>query len=145
MGEPWRITVPGRYEYLAEIARFITRVAHEAGLTDDAAFHVEMAVDEACSNIMEHAYADHSGVIDLTCTCPEAGCLEVVIHDVGRPFNPESVPIPNVSLPSLDEVTGGGLGLYFMRKLMDEVRFEFVPGQGNTLYMTKSSPSQSSR
>lgn len=138
MGQARRLTVPGRFEYLAQIAEFVTQTAREAGLTDDDVFHVEMAVDEACSNVIEHAYADKSGEIELSCAVPEYGRLEIVIHDHGDPFDPESVPEPRVGdSAGLDSMQEGGLGLYFMRKLMDEVRFSFAPGHGNTLYMVK--------
>lgn len=138
MGQAQRLTVPGRFEYLAQIAEFVTRVARDAGLTDDDVFHVEMAVDEACSNVIEHAYARTVGEIELTCNIPEYGRLDVVIHDQGQSFDPEMVPQPNVGDgASLDAMQDGGLGLYFMRKLMDEVRFSFSPGYGNTLYMVK--------
>jgi serine/threonine-protein kinase RsbW len=97
-----------------------------------------MAVDEACSNIIEHAYAARAGDIDLACRCPVAGQFEVVIRDSGQPFDPEEVPLPAVNTPAdLDNLNEGGLGLYFIRKLMDEVRFECVPGQGNILTMLK--------
>ena len=138
MGQAQRLTVPGRFEYLAQIAEFVTQTAREAGLTDDDVFHVEMAVDEACSNVIEHAYADKAGEIELSCAVPEYGRLELVIHDHGDPFDPESVPEPRVGdSAGLDSMQEGGLGLYFMRKLMDEVRFSFAPGHGNTLYMVK--------
>lgn len=138
--EPRRLTVPGQFERLAEIAEFVTRAAREAGLTDDDVFHVEMAVDEACSNIIEHAYADRTGDIDLACTSPARGDFEIAIHDSGRAFDPDSVGRPVIGSPAdLDEVSEGGLGLYFMRKLMDQVRFEMASGQGNTLYMSKRS------
>ena len=138
MGQPQQLIVPGRFERLTEIAAFITRAAREAGLSDDEAFHVEMAVDEACSNVIEHAYATQTGDIDLACRCPTAGQFEVVIRDSGQSFDPDEVPTPNVDAPTdLSTLNEGGLGLYFMRKLMDEVRFEFVPGQGNTLTMIK--------
>ncbi len=139
MGQSQRLTVPGRFEYLAQIAEFVTHAARAAGLTDDDVFHVEMAVDEACSNVIEHAYAEKTGEIELACTIPEAGRLEVVIHDHGRPFDPAAIPEPKVGDTNvgLDAMQGGGLGLYFMRKLMDEVRFNFSPGDGNTLYMVK--------
>jgi anti-sigma regulatory factor (Ser/Thr protein kinase) len=141
--QPRRLVVPGRFERLTEIAAFVTQAAHEAGLNDDEVFHVEMAVDEACSNIIEHAYAAQSGDIDLACRCPMAGQIEVVIRDIGPPFRPEEVSPPTVSAPvDLDNLNGGGLGLYFMRKLMDEVRFESVPGQGNTLTMLKRTKSE---
>ena len=138
MGEPQRLIVPGRFECLTEIAAFVTQAAREAGLNNDEVFHVEMAVDEACSNIIEHAYASQPGDINLACTCPATGRLEVVIRDSGQPFNPADIPERNISASSdLDSLSEGGLGLFFMRKLMDEVRFEFVPGQGNVLTMTK--------
>ena len=75
MGQPRQLIVPGRFESLTEIATFITQAAREAGLNDDEVFHVEMAVDEACSNIIEHAYAVEAGEIDLACACPASGQL----------------------------------------------------------------------
>lgn len=138
MGATQRLTVPGKFEHLAQIAEFVTMAARAAGLSDDDVFHVEMAVDEACSNIIEHAYAELTGDIDLTCYVPEMGRLDIVIRDHGQSFNPDEVPVPRLQEGAgLDAVQEGGLGLYFMRKLMDEVRFEFSPENGNTLYMVK--------
>ncbi len=140
MGQPRQLTVPGQFEQLAHIAEFVTREARQAGLSEDEVFHVEMAVDEACSNIIEHAYADRTGDIDLMCKSSGPGDFEIVIHDSGRPFDPETIVSPPLPA-SLDpeDLNEGGLGLYFMRKLMDEVRFETNAGQGNMLYMTKRS------
>jgi len=138
MEQSRQLVVPGRFECLTDIAVFVTQAAREAGLNNDEVFHVEMAVDEACSNIIEHAYASQPGDINLACNCPATGRFEVVIRDSGQPFDPADIPMPNVgALTDLDDLDEGGLGLYFMRKLMDEVRFEFVPGQGNVLTMTK--------
>jgi serine/threonine-protein kinase RsbW len=138
MGQPRCLSVPGQFEQLVQIAEFVTQAAREAGLTDDDVFHVEMAVDEACSNIIEHAYADRSGDIDLICSSSAPGAFEITIHDSGRTFNPDGVAAPPLNVPAdVDDLNEGGLGLYFMRKLMDEVRFEMVAGQGNTLTMTK--------
>ena len=138
MGQSRQLIVPGRFEHLTEIAAFVTQAAREAGLNDDEVFHVEMAVDEACSNVIEHAYSTQAGNIDLACSCPAAGQFEVVIRDSGQPFDPAKAPVPNLgTLAELDDLNEGGLGLYFMRKLMDEVRFEYIPGQGNRLTMLK--------
>ncbi len=136
--EERHLTVPGRFESLARISEFVTAAAHSAGLDADDVFHVEMAVDEACSNVIEHAYEDRRGEIELTCSTVEPGNLEIVILDHGRPFDPTSVPQPTFADPSkIDVMQEGGLGLYFMRKLMDDVHFEFVPSQGNKLTMLK--------
>jgi serine/threonine-protein kinase RsbW len=138
MEQSQQLVVPGQFERLTEIAAFVTQAARKAGLNDDEVFHVEMAVDEACSNVIEHAYASKTGDIDLACTCPATGQFEVVIRDSGQPFDPGEIPVPNWGTPAdLDNLNEGGLGLYFIRKLMDEVRFEYVPGQGNRLTMLK--------
>jgi serine/threonine-protein kinase RsbW len=139
MGRERHLTVPGRFESLAQIADFVTEAARAAGLDDDDVFHVEMAVDEACSNVIEHAYEAKQGEIELTCDVPEPGSLKIVIHDHGQPFDPAAVPQPTVGQEgaSIELVQEGGLGLYFMRKLMDDVRFEFTPGDGNKLVMWK--------
>ncbi len=138
MKQSVHLKVPGQFDRLTEIAAFVTEAARTCGLNDDDVFHVEMAVDEACSNIIEHAYADQTGDIDVACCCPAVGLFEVVLHDSGQPFDPDEVPAPKVEgLIDVDQLNEGGLGLYFMRKLMDEVRFESAPDRGNTLTMLK--------
>ena len=130
------LTIPGRFEYLAAIADFIGEAGREAGFAQDTIFHVQMAVDEACSNVVEHAYRGREkGEIKLYCDCREGEWI-VVIHDTGRPFNPDGVPEPSLQI-NLDDVKTGGLGLYFMRQLMDEVEFTFDEKGGNTLRMVK--------
>jgi serine/threonine-protein kinase RsbW len=130
------LTIPGRYEYLATIADFIAETGRDAGFDQDTIFHVQMAVDEACSNVIEHAYqGEDQGDITLTCKC-EANEWIILIYDQGRAFDPSSVPEPNLN-PNLDEIRTGGLGLYFMRQLMDEVEFSFDESKGNKLRMVK--------
>ncbi len=136
------LTVPGRFECLAQISDFIAQAARDAGFDEDDAFHVQMAVDEACSNVIEHAYEQAAGDIVLNCRVDEAGDFRVDIRDFGRPFDPDSVPMPHVEggEVDLDVVKIGGLGLFFMRKLMDEVTFRFGVESGNHLTMVKRRP-----
>ena len=95
-----------------------------------------MAVDEACCNIIEHAYGGEGrGDVECSCRVNDEG-LTVTLRDRGRPFDPSGVPEPDLQA-DLEDRDVGGLGLYFMRKLMDEVRFEFTPGAGNALTMVK--------
>ncbi|MGH9204002.1 MAG: ATP-binding protein [Vicinamibacterales bacterium] len=143
MADERTLTVPGRVEYLAQIADFITQAARDAGFDEDDVFHVHMAVDEACSNIIEHAYAgDAHGDISVTCVRETDGDLRVEICDQGKPFDPDQVPVPHIgkSPLDLDELRIGGLGLFFIRKLMDEVTFHFDEECGNTLTMVKRRP-----
>lgn len=129
-------TFPGRFESLAEIGDFVTRAAEAAGFDARGVYAVQLAVDEACSNIIQHAYGGQDrGVIDCTCrVLPEA--LVIVLKDHGRPFDPEAVPAPDLKA-SLEERQGGNLGLYFMRELMDEVHFDRTSDAFNVLTMIK--------
>jgi serine/threonine-protein kinase RsbW len=126
---------PGSFASLAPISDFVAQAAQAADLDERAVRAVQLAVDEACSNIIQHAYGgEESGSIDLTCRI-EHGRLTVILRDEGRRFDPDSVVPPDLDAP-LEERAGGNLGLYFMRNLMDEVRFDFT-AQGNVLTMVK--------
>ncbi len=127
---------PGQFDSLAPIGEFVTHAARAAGLDARAVYAVQMAVDEACSNIIEYAYGgERCGTIECTCRISDDE-LTVILRDHGRPFDPTSVPEPDIHA-SLENRDGGGLGFYFMHQLMDEVHFEFTPDSGNVLTMVK--------
>jgi len=127
--------IPARYAAVAGVCAFCSSAAGDAGLSEHAAFHVQMAVDEACTNIIEHAYGDEGrGEISVLCRV-EPGQLTIVLRDQGEPFDPTTVPLPKLGM-LLDDTEVGGLGLYFMRQVMDEVRFRF-DAEGNELTMVK--------
>jgi anti-sigma regulatory factor (Ser/Thr protein kinase) len=125
----------GTKSELPHISRFVEEACDGANVDPAACFDLQMAVDEACCNVFEHAYSGSAGEIDLRF---ETRGRDVVItlHDHGRAFDPEGVPPPDTSRP-LDERPVGGLGLHLMRKLMDKVFFAFSPELGNTLVMEK--------
>jgi len=97
---------------------------------------VQMAVDEACSNIIEHAYeGKETGAIGCTCEItPDS--LVVILNDHGRCFDPTHASEPDLS-PKLGDRAQGGLGIYFIRKLMDRVEYKYSPDCGNTLKLVK--------
>jgi serine/threonine-protein kinase RsbW len=128
--------VNARPESLARIAAFVADVARRWGLTPQETFDVQMAVDEACANVIQHAYrGDESGLIELAVACDGKSCT-VTIRDHGAPFDPGAVLEPDTTAP-LEERPIGGLGLFFMRRLMDEVHFQFDERTGNVLTMVK--------
>jgi serine/threonine-protein kinase RsbW len=111
-------------------------MAEQAGLADFAIYSVEMAVDEACSNIIEHAYGgENRGEIVCTCTVDPIG-ITIVLQDKGKPFDPKLVKVPDLKA-SLEERESHGLGLHFIRQWMDRVEFEPGSSQGNRLTMVK--------
>ena len=129
-------TFPARFDSLAAICDFVTQRAQVAGLGPRAVYAVQVAVDEACSNIIEHAYRDQErGTIECTCRAKQDRLI-IQLHDHGRPFDPATVPKPDLQA-DLNERHAGGLGVFFIQQLMDAVQFESIPGQGNTLTLTK--------
>ncbi len=127
---------PGRFESLADISVFITENAACANFDEKCTYAIQMAVDEAASNIIDHAYRGE-GIGDIEIIIePLKNGIKVVLHDHGTPFDPSAVPEPDITSP-LDERRERGLGVFFMRKLMDEVHFHFSEKEGNTLTMIK--------
>jgi len=96
---------------------------------------VELAVDEAVTNVIKHAYAGGKGEIHLTCT-REGDTFVVTIQDKGKPFDPHSVTPPDLEA-DIDSRRIGGLGIFFMKKFMDEVSYRFDPSEGNVLTLKK--------
>lgn len=96
---------------------------------------VQTAVGEACTNVMKYAYSGKGGLITLTCEMKDHSFV-VVINDHGKPFDPNSIPPPDLDA-SLEKRRIGGLGLYLMKKYMDEVTYSFKEDTGNTLVMKK--------
>ena len=132
----YELSVSSDLDNLARIGQFIVDTTRALSLSGDDSFAVEMAVDEACANVMEHAYdGKPDGTIDVTCYIEEDRFV-VTIRDQGEPFDPTSVPCPDTASPLKDREIGG-LGLHFMRTLMDEVQFEFDTPEGNVLRMSK--------
>lgn len=127
---------PARFASLSKIGDFIRQAAAEAGLDESGTYAVQLAVDEACSNIIEHAYGGESKG-DIRCTYKITNnSLKIILRDHGRPFDPDSIPDPNFGAP-IEQLKPRGAGIFLMRKLMDEVSFEFDSELGNVLTMVK--------
>ena len=127
---------PAQFEYLDEIRKFVGELARTSGFSDKEIYSIQLAADEAASNIIEHAYQDSSeGVLECSCGM-EADRLVITMHDDGKPFDISRVKEPNLKADLSDRQIGG-LGIYLMRKLMDEVHYESKPGRGNLLTMVK--------
>ncbi len=136
MTEKFELCVNTETKNLEVIASFVTSIADKLKLDDDVSFALQMSVDEACANVMEHAYDGRTnGEVHICC---QALGDEVVvrIHDHGRPFDPQSIPRLDPNAP-LEKRGEGALGLYLMEKLMDSVEFHFDATKGNTLTMKK--------
>ncbi len=132
----FQLSVTSDLSNLSIVASFISESARVGGLDQKQADQVEMAVDEAITNIIQHAYRGRrDGTINIWCE-RQGDDFVVEIHDRGLPFDPSKVRIPRTRGP-LSQRTVGGLGIFFMRKLMDRVEFSPDAKQGNRLRMVK--------
>jgi len=126
----WSIVLPALFQSLDQVRDFAGRAAQVCGLIPSDIYSVQLAVDEAFSNIIEHAYGGECEKTIL-CTCKiDADGLTTILRDCGQPFDPAQIPDPNIKAELQDRELGG-LGLYFIHQLMDEVDFQFLPPEGS--------------
>ena len=127
---------PANYKSLAIISDFVVNLAEEAGFSPSDVYAIQTAVDEACSNIIDHAYGGEDlGNIKIKIKDTEDK-IQIILIDQGEPFVPEDIPEPDITSP-LEIRKERGLGIFFMRNLMDEVTFDFSQTKGNTLTLVK--------
>ena len=93
-------------------------------------------MDEACANVIEHAYGSDTTREVLVKAIIEPDALRIRVVDTGRGFDPTSVRDADVD-SLIQQRRSGGLGMRLIKSLMDEVHYEIVPGEKNELAMTK--------
>jgi serine/threonine-protein kinase RsbW len=102
---------------------------------EEGILEVQTAVDEACTNVIKYAYSTTGGAIAVTCEW-QSNDFVVTISDKGKSFDPNSIPPPYLK-SDLGSRKIGGLGIYLMKKLMDDVSYSFDPEEGNKLVMRR--------
>jgi serine/threonine-protein kinase RsbW len=131
-----RITRAAYLQSLQDFREFIREhCAGVPGVDDETLYDVQLAVDEACTNIISHGYRDMdpgSIILDLEI---EPGRLTVSLTDFGHSFEPSSAPVPDVDAP-IEERELGGFGLFFIQQSMDDMDYR-VTEDGNRMTLTK--------
>ena len=134
-----RICIPGDTAELAKVREFVETIARRCGFTEEGAYKIVIAVDEACSNLIRHSYKLDSSR-QLCIQVENAGkTLTIEIIDSGNSFNPLNVPPPDMS-EYFRKFMRGGLGVHIIRQLIDQV--EYIPADSshpfNILKLVKS-------
>lgn len=136
MADTHRITRAAYLEALNEFREFIKEhCAGYPGVNRQILYDIQLAVDEACTNIITHGYANMdpgSIILDLEM---EPDKLTIYLTDFGHSFEPDSAPIPDVQAP-IEERELGGFGLFFIQQSVDEMDYR-VTEDGNTMILTK--------
>jgi anti-sigma regulatory factor (Ser/Thr protein kinase) len=133
---------PARHDHLRGISSFVMDAIKESPFDDRQRYAIDLAVDEACSNVIDHAYAGHEqGEIRIRLELDQRG-LYLSIQDDGAPFDPDCVAEPDLTSP-IETRCERGLGVYLIRNLMDEVVYDFSSPGVNQITMVKYfTPSQ---
>ncbi len=123
-------------EGLQNIRVFINEVVRASEMEETLCNRITLAIDEAVTNIIKHAYEDRRNDAIRITVDVNPKRFEVVIYDTGCSFNPKDVKTPDIQ-QFVREGRRGGLGVFLMRKIMDEVEYVFQEGVKNELRMVK--------
>jgi anti-anti-sigma factor len=142
MSNERHLSFKAQLDNIRQACEFVAEAAEAAGLDDRAIYHCELAVDEACTNIILHGFgqlgdAGKNGQIDLR-VGEEHDAFVITILDNSPAFNPLNYEEPDPK-QELDDREPGGWGIYFIRKLMDAIDYRYEDGK-NQLILRKHQP-----
>lgn len=132
----YQLKIPSQSDNLAIIRDVVAKVASRVGFDTDEASKIELAVDEACTNVIKHAYANNSNQMIEVSIKVDQKKLIIIVADKGKGFNPDEIKLPDLN-KSIKEGRKGGLGLCLIKTLMDKVEFEIKPGSKTQVKMIK--------
>ena len=132
------LVVPNDTQYLVAVREEVTKVVEQSAFTKRDRKLIIVAVDEAVTNIMEHAYEDDlEGELFIEIVLEvSAGRFSAVIRDWGKVFDPTKVPAPDLKA-HVNEGRRHGLGIFLMKQIMDEVTYTSFPDGRNDLCMVR--------
>ena len=132
----YHLKIPSQSDNLALIRDMVAKIAAQVGFNKDEASKIELAVDEACTNVIKHAYGNQTNqFIDVEIKI-DSKKLIIIVADKGKGFNPDQIKLPDLN-QSIKVGRKGGLGICLIKTLMDKVDFDIRPGSKNQVKMTK--------
>jgi serine/threonine-protein kinase RsbW len=141
------LTIPAQLDQIRHASSVVRKLAAEIGFSESDLNQIELAVYEACANIIQHAYADQTdGHIHILARAEPGRRIVIMLMDTGTTFNPQTIPAYDPQQLASGDGQVGGLGLFLIQRMMDEVRFEFCvpssnpdqPGYFNRLTLIKN-------
>ena len=131
MSDRLQFMVPGKPEYVGTVRLAVSHVANLAGFDIEAVEDIKVSVSEACTNIVSHGTADQNRLYRVTCLL-SADRLEISVEDEAGGFD-----MKDYSEPNLEDIHAGGLGIFVIHALMDDVEIRSEVGEGTRIRMTK--------
>jgi serine phosphatase RsbU (regulator of sigma subunit)/anti-sigma regulatory factor (Ser/Thr protein kinase) len=129
------IAIPAQMSYLSQVRDFIEHVGRKYKYTDKITNSFKLVIEEACTNIIRHGYRDIKGGEITLKAIIRRQSLMIVIIDQGISFDPRQAATPDLQ-KYIQIGKKGGLGIFMMRKLMDDVQYN-ITSRGNELRLTK--------
>ncbi|MCR5137350.1 MAG: ATP-binding protein [Oscillospiraceae bacterium] len=132
-----KLTMKAERESIPAVIDFVNRELDELGCPEKTKTQIDIAIDELYGNIASYAYGEENGEVTVAVDHDSAaGAVSISFQDEGKPFNPLESGEPDVTL-SARERKVGGLGIFLVRKSMDDVRYEYRDGK-NILTIRKT-------
>ena len=123
------LTVDAAIENIPAVTAFVEEQLEQVGCPMKAQMQIDIAIDELFSNIAQYAYSPKTGKATVRVEMTEDPMAVVITFiDNGIPYDPLAKADPNVSLPA-DDRQIGGLGIFMVKKSMDEINYEYKNGQ----------------
>jgi serine/threonine-protein kinase RsbW len=130
------VRVPSDLSRLATVRDLVRAAAKDADATDACAADLVQAVDEAATNAIIHGHAGRPGWVEVAVET-KGDKLIVTIADDAPPFDPTSVPTPDLTVHPLAR-RPGGMGVMLARLCVDEMTYRPRPGGGNILTLVRT-------
>lgn len=123
------ITVDATIDNVQTITDFVDERLEEMNCPVKAQMQIDIVIDELCSNVARYAYSDRTGKVTVSVdTVDKPMKVWLTFTDEGVPYNPLAKEDPDITL-SAEERKLGGLGIYMVKKMMDEFRYEYKDGK----------------
>lgn len=123
------LTLPAIRTNIPAITEFVNRELERMDCDLKTMAQIDIAIDELYSNIAKYGFDDDGGEVTVTLEIEsEPRVVSISFMDEGRPFNPLRKDDPDITLPARERKIGG-LGIYMVKKSMDDVRYEYREGK----------------
>ncbi len=136
--ESIKMTFPNQLSYFFLVQLFVREIAQMIGFSGRELNQIDVAVEESVSNIMVHNSVEDLPTFDIVCEKTSGG-IKIILKEMGIPFDPEHIKKYELS-KNLDDISGDGLGIYLIQKMMDNLSFHNLGTEGKETVMIKYLP-----
>lgn len=130
------ITLPATVSNIAKVTEFVVAQLEEINCPPKTQIQIDVAIDELFGNIANYAYGDATGEATVRVESPIPSSIEITFIDSGVAYNPLEKQDPDTTL-SAEERQIGGLGIFIVKKTMDEMKYKYEDGK-NILTIKKT-------